>query len=160
MFSEKTFHVGRKFAKKIADGIRTRGGTKAVHRVRKTPIMSRVVTILQRAAEYCAQQLRCVERAIAVVILRNHDPGYGIPNPREKPTIRRVEISGILMQYRRQCESLDESAGFCIRQGRTESFSPTFHTSTIMWPLARGLSLRGPKGCRGECIRRIRLFKK
>src|SRR5579864_840770 len=51
MFSEKTFHVGRKFAKKIADGIRTQGATKAAHRIRKTPIMSRVVAILQCATE-------------------------------------------------------------------------------------------------------------
>jgi hypothetical protein len=160
MFSEKTLYVGRKFVKKIAGGVRTQGATEAVHRIPQAPIMPRVIAILQRAAEQCAQKLRCVERAIAAVVLRNHNPGNGIPNPGEKPLMRRVEISGVLMQHRRQREPLDESAGFCIRQSRTESFSPTLHTSPIVRPLACGLSLRGPKGYRGECIWRVRLFEK
>ena len=51
MFSEKSLHVRRKFAKKVADGIRTQGATKAAHRIPQAPIRSRVITILQRAAE-------------------------------------------------------------------------------------------------------------
>src|SRR5438270_14086815 len=51
MFSEETLHVRRKFVKKIAYGIRTQGTTKAAHRIPQAPITSRVVTILQGAAE-------------------------------------------------------------------------------------------------------------
>ena len=51
MFSEKTLHVGYELAQKIVDRIRTQGPTKAVHRIPQVPIMSRIVTILQRAAE-------------------------------------------------------------------------------------------------------------
>lgn len=122
--------------------------------------MPRVISILQRAAEQRAQELRRVECVISVLVLRNRDPGYGIQNPREKRSLGRVEISRVLMQYRGQREPLDESARFRIRQGRTESLSPTLRTSAVVRPLVRGLSLCGLEGCRGECIRRIRLFEK
>jgi len=107
--------------------------------------MPLVITILQRAAEQRAQELRRVECVISVLVLRNRDPSYGIPNPREKRSLGRVEISRVLMQHRRQREPLDESARFRIRHGRTESFSPTLHTSAVVRPLVRCLSLCGLK---------------
>lgn len=51
MFMKKTLHVRCEFAQKISGRIRAQGTAKAVHRIPQAPIMSRVVAILQRAAE-------------------------------------------------------------------------------------------------------------
>src|SRR6266481_120050 len=103
--------------------------------------MSWVVSVLQRTGEQRAEKLGCVEWAIALVVLRNHYPGCGIPRPRNNFSLGRGEISWILVQDGRQSKPLDESAGFRVRKSRTQSLRPTLRTSAIVGPLARGLSL-------------------
>src|SRR5215469_4569397 len=100
--SEEPLHVGCKFTQEVVKCIRAEGTTITTHRVTESPVMSRVVGVLQRAGEQSSKKLRSVESIAPNIISHDYNSCCRIPRSGNEAFLVRRKIPRILMQQRRQ----------------------------------------------------------